>query len=145
MEQIITDFFQSIYEQTREEMPEFLVKAHEFDVSRAIRNPDAEGSAEILAKEDMYALKMDTLRITYGKVLGVLAVLPESLKVAGLHVLSVQVADTIGAMQLSDRVANMVNEELTSVLGALPTPTIEQMQQAGAIIAQIVAAQENTG
>ena len=134
MDDIITGFFQAIYEATITDIPEFLVKGHSFDVSRAIRFPDAPGSAEILAIEDAYADRLDILRGTYSQVLSTVMQLPENLQIAGLHALSNQVTGVLEQLQLPANVVDNIESELVNTLADLPTPTQEELATVAAIL-----------
>ena len=128
MQQIITEFFNAIYEAVKSDIPEFLDKAHQFEVAYALRNLDAPGSAEVLALNDAYGNRMKLLKSTYNQVIDTVGNMPEGLHAATLHVLSLQVGESVKAMGLNDTQIVAVNAELSQILEAYPATT-EEIQQ----------------
>lgn len=132
----VTEFFQSVYEATRGEIPEFLKHAHEFDVRYALRNLDAPDTASILAKEDAFRVKTQTLRAAYYQTVGLVQQLPDELKVAGLHIASQQLPATMDELGSSDQVKATALAELGEILASHPAPTTQHLQQVMDIIEQ---------
>ena len=100
IQQRITEFFQFIFEAFREEIPEFLVVAHEFRIRYALRNLNDPETAGILAEEQLYANKIKLLHENYLKVTQIITATPEPLKPAMLLVMGGSVQDMLAAMEL---------------------------------------------
>lgn len=140
MEQRITEFFQFIFEAFREDIPEFLVVAHEFRIRYALRNLNDPETAGILAEEQVYADKIKLLYDNHSKVLQIIGATPESLKPAMLLVLGGSVQDMLTSMELEPGVVDAITDALEDILNDYDDVTPEQQQQAGALIQQITAA-----
>ena len=141
MQQRITEFFQFIFEAFREEIPEFLVVAHEFRIRYALRNLNDPETAGILAEEEVYANKIKLLHENYLKVTQIIAVTPEPLKPAMLLVMGGSVQDMLEAMELEPQVVDTITDALEDILNDYDDVTTEETQQAGALLQQITAQQ----
>ena len=140
MEQRITEFFQFIFEAFREDIPEFLVVAHEFRIRYALRNLNDPETAGILAEEQVYADKIKLLYENHSKVLQIIGATPEPLKPAMLLVLGDSVQDMLTSMELEPKVVDAITDALEDILNDYDDVTSEQTQQAGALLQQITAA-----
>jgi len=141
MQQRIVEFFQFIYESFREDVPEFLVVAHEFRIRHALRNLDEPATQAVLAKEKIYGDKIKALEENYIKVSGIIANTPESLQPAMLKIISASVGDMLTDMSLDTTVITSVNGELADILNDYENVTPDQLQQAQGVLQQILAAQ----
>ena len=140
MEQRITEFFQFIFEAFREDIPEFLVVAHEFRIRYALRNLNDPETAGILAEEQVYADKIKLLYENHSKVLQIIGATPEPLKPAMLLVLGDSVQDMLTSMELEPKVVDAITDALEDILNDYDDVTSDQTQQAGALLQQITAA-----
>ena len=139
----VTEFFEFIYEATRIRLPSFLVERHNFKVRYVLRDMDHPEAAEVLALEMEYGEKLEVLAANYDQVVTIMTVTPEPLHPAMLTVLGGSVAEMLGTMGLDEDTKTEILGELDNVLdGHGVTP--EQLQQAGAMLAQIQAAQNGT-
>lgn len=136
MNDLITEFFQHIYEVTRQKTPEFLIHAWQDDVRAALLDPDNELSQSVLATERGHAFKRTQLRATYTNVLNTVLAFPEPLQPTALHVLSAQVPQVLEQLELSPAVQGEVMTELAGILDNFDDPTDEQLAQVGAAIQQ---------
>ena len=141
MQKRITGFFQFIFEAFREDVPEFLVVAHEFRIRHALRNLDEPATQAVLAKEKIYGDKIKALEENYIKVSGIIANTPEPLQPAMLKVVSASVGEMLAGMGLDATVVGSVNGELADILNDYDDVTPEQLQQAQEVLQQILAAQ----
>ena len=140
MEQRITEFFQFIFGAFREDIPEFLVVAHEFRIRYALRNLNDPETAGILAEEQVYADKIKLLYENHSKVLQIIGATPEPLKPAMLLVLGDSVQDMLTSMELEPKVVDAITDALEDILNDYDDVTSDQTQQAGALLQQITAA-----
>lgn len=140
MEQRITEFFQFIFEAFREDIPEFLVVAHEFRIRYALRNLNDPETAGILAEEQVYADKIKLLYDNHSKVLQIIGATPETLKPAMLLVLGGSVQEMLTSMELEPKVVDAITDALEDILNDYDDVTSDQTQQAGALLQQITAA-----
>ena len=140
MNNLITEFFQFIFEVTKEKLPDFLVAHHEFKVRHALRNLDDPATSEVLAKETKYAGLLDLLVANYEKVTGILNATPEPLQPAMLTVLGSSVAEFLNEMELEEDTKGMILGNLEDILNDYDV-TIEQQQEAGALLEQMLQAQ----
>ena len=143
MQQIITEFFEFIYEATRLKLPSFLIERHNFKVRYVLRNMDHPEAAEVLALEMEYGDKLEVLAANYQQVITIMAATPEPLHPAMLTVLGGSVAEMLDTMGLAEDTRTEILGELGNVLDGYDTSP-EQLQQAGAVLAQIQAAQNGT-
>ena len=140
MNNLITEFFQFIYEVTKEKLPEFLVAHHEFKVRHALRNLDDPATSEVLAKETKYAGLLDRLVENYTKVTDIISATPEPLQPAMLTVLGSSVSEFISEMGLEEDTQRIILGQLEDILNDYDV-TIEQQQEAGALLQQMLQAQ----
>jgi len=140
MQNRITEFFQFIYVASREDVPEFLVVAHEFKVRHALRGNVDTGTVELMAKENAYGQRIITLEQNFYKVSGIIANTPEPLQPAMLRVLGGSVTQMLMDMEVPPEAASAIMGELDDILNDYKDITTEQLQAAQELLAQILAA-----
>ena len=137
----ITDFFQFIFETFKEDKPEFLVVHHEFKIRHALRNLDDPTTQEVLAIEKDYGDKLTALVDTYHKVIQILHNTPEEIRPAMFQILGREVQQFLIDIGVEPYVEQQVMGVLADILNDFPEQSSAQLQAAGAVLAQITAAQ----
>ena len=135
MQQTITEFFELIYEATKQQLPQFLVEHHNFQVRAALRNPDF-ADPEVVAREHQYQNMLNILVANYHKVSAIMAATPEPLQWAMLTLLGNSVEAMTDDMNLEPEVRTTIMGGLADVLNNHEV-TPEEMQQAAQVLVQI--------
>lgn len=135
MQQTITEFFELIYEATKQQLPQFLVEHHNFQVRAALRNPDF-ADPEVVAREHQYQNMLNILVENYHKVSAIMAATPEPLQWAMLTLLGNSVEAMTEDMNLEPQVRTTIMGGLADVLNNHEV-TPEEMQQAAQVLVQI--------
>ena len=135
MQQTITEFFELIYEATKEQLPQFLVEHHNFQVRAALRNPDF-ADPEVVAREHQYQNMLNILVANYHKVSAIMAATPEPIQWAMLTLLGNSVESMTEQMNLEPKVRTTIMGGLADVLNNHEV-TEAEMQQAGQLLVQI--------
>jgi len=143
MKDVITEFFQHIYEVTRAETPEFRIHSWQDKVAWAFLNPTDPAASAIMLQEGEYVAQRTALNDTYEQVLATVSAMPENLQPATLVVLSGQIAGTLSVLGLDEEVRVSVTAELGEILQGLETDPADVATVAGMLQTQ-AAEEENT-
>lgn len=141
----LTRIFDFIYVNERVGVPEFRIHHWQDKVLNAIRNPDLPDSDAIIQQELVHRSRRTALNDNFEKIIGVVTNTPEPLRVPMLHVLRGSI-ETLGSeLGLSDLLISDLNSYVSEELAQLgDSPEPQQLQQAGAVLQQILAAQAGT-
>ena len=115
MQQTITEFFELIYEATKQQLPQFLVEHHNFQVRAALRNPDF-ADPDVVAREHQYQNMLGILVANYHKVSAIMAATPEPIQWAMLTLLGNSVESMTEQMNLEPQVRTTIMGGLADVL-----------------------------
>ena len=138
MQTRITEFFEYIFESFKEDIPEFLVVAHEFKVRHALRGNVDAGTVALMVKENAYGQRIIALEQNFYKVSGIISNTSESLQPAMLRVLGGSVTQMLADLQVPAEAAAGIMGVLDDILNDYKDITPEQLQAAQKLLAQIL-------